>query len=1045
MSIEKHRVWATGSSAIMLALVCGAYATAAAQTAPAAPVCDTPEQKATQECIAAGQGPAAETPAPATAEGSEEVVVTGSRIRRTEFTSSSPIQVINSEATTLEGLADTAEILQGSNLASGSQQINNQLTGFVAEGGPGVNTISLRGLGAQRTLVMVNSKRLAPAGTRGQVGAADLNVLPTSIIDRIEILKDGASSIYGSDAVAGVVNVITRKNLDGGTLGANYNVTEAGGGTSYLVSGAWGKEFENGHFSISGEYNKREELRWNQRDFLSCSQDLVLNNTTQPTSIFAARRGTNLDIIDPATGRSKCFNILDAVADRLGTAPVTAVSGGTGGRFIPNAAAVAGGGPFGLDLAGWQRVGLSFAQVQTRLPAATLQQQLDAWYQSQAIVPNDPVRQRQRTFVSPVERYSLFLEGSYEFSTAAEVYSEVLYAHRSSEQESFRQLFPNVAANNPSNPFGVTSRSIVTIPTNSSQKVDFLRATLGVRGDFSLFGFDDWGYDAYVLWSKADAEYTNDIIYNDRVLATTSGPLGCNAALINISAGQPNGACTNINWFNPATITGGAFSPAEAAFLFTKETGTTEYTQTMAGLSFAGSIAELPAGRVGFALGFEWRKDEIDDTPGFNARNNNLWGQTSAGRTAGSDTVKEVYAEIEVPLVKDFVIAKELTLTASGRYTDYDSYGTNSTYKVGLNWRIIDSIRIRGTTGTSYRAPALYELFLANQTAFTGQTAIDPCLNWNLSSNPLIVQNCGPGGDNLPPNWANANSSALVITGGGAGVLTAETSKADTLGLIWTPDAPFSIALDYFKITVDNQVAQFGSANIVNQCYSLPNRATNVFCTLFNRELNPAAPNFGQITTVNNSYVNIAKQVVEGLDLTFEYRQDFGENWTVRLRSQFSWLFKDTTQTFRAFPETDNLGTIYNNQWVGNSSLRVDYKDWTFTWSVDMFSPTSNDALFGGDTFGWRGFPNCATSPTSTTCVSGLYNQSTNFEAYHAFSVRYIHEDTWSIVAGVQNIFDEPPPILSTGSGATRLGNAVAISNYDPLGRRFFLTVNYEF
>ncbi|MEN9838513.1 MAG: hypothetical protein RLZ79_2181, partial [Pseudomonadota bacterium] len=144
----------------------------------------------------------------------EEVVVTGSRIKRTEFTTASPVLIITSEDASLEGLLSTTEILQTNTLAAGSQQINDQTTGFVTENGPGANTVALRGIGSSRTLVLLNGRRLSPAGARGQLAAADLNVIPSSIVQRTEILKDGASSVYGSDAIAGVINLITNQNLD---------------------------------------------------------------------------------------------------------------------------------------------------------------------------------------------------------------------------------------------------------------------------------------------------------------------------------------------------------------------------------------------------------------------------------------------------------------------------------------------------------------------------------------------------------------------------------------------------------------------------------------------------------------------------------------------------------------------------------------------------------------------------------------------------------------------------------------------------------------
>lgn len=224
----------------------GAFAqtppTTPAPAAPAAPKADV---------VQIPPKPAAEAPA-----SQEKIIVTGSRIARDQFTSVSPIQVITAEAAVLEGMVDTAGILQGSTIATGSVQLNNQFGGFVVEGGPGINSISLRGLGAQRSLVLLNGERPGPAGVRGQVGAFDLNVIPSSIIQRVEILKDGASSIYGSDAVAGVANIITRTNISKFEISSQYNATEGGGGETWLVNAAWGHQWKNGSLNFGGRIRR---------------------------------------------------------------------------------------------------------------------------------------------------------------------------------------------------------------------------------------------------------------------------------------------------------------------------------------------------------------------------------------------------------------------------------------------------------------------------------------------------------------------------------------------------------------------------------------------------------------------------------------------------------------------------------------------------------------------------------------------------------------------------------------------------------------------
>jgi iron complex outermembrane receptor protein len=1012
---RKKNLW--GSSALMAVLAGASVATpAVAQQTDPAP--------------AEGQNNEAAT----TTTTEEDIVVTGSRIRRNEFTSTAPVQIITSEATTLEGMIDPAEVLQTSTVASGSQQINNQFTGFVTEGGPGAQTISLRGLGANRTLVLLNGRRLNPAGTRGQVVSVDLNTLPGSIIDRYEILKDGASSVYGSDAVAGVVNAITRTNLDGAQVGGSLNMPFDGGGESYNVEGSFGNVFDRGHFMAAFDYTRIENLNWGDRDYLSCAEDYVFNPTTFQ----------RIDILE--NGKPKCFNLLSQVADRLGT-----TFPGTSGRFTPDPTATAGGGQFGLDLAGWRRVGLTVGQVANRLStlnaggifptilatSTTLASSSlndaqraaieAAWRASQAAVPTNPPIYGTRNAISPSERLSLYFDGSFDLTAGQEIYGELLYNRRESSQDSLRQIFPNVAATNPNNPFGVTSRSIVTIQTDQNQSVDYFRSVAGIRGDTFV---DGWKYDLYVQYGKSDAEYTGLFVYNDRVNATV-GTTGCNQALITISGGQCSALPANgVNWFNPNTILTGNYSAAETAFLFGRETGTTEYTQTLANGTLSGDLFELPAGPVGVALGFEWRKEEIDDTPGFNARNNNYWGSTTAGRTAGEDTVRELFGEASVPILRGWRLAESLTVDGSYRWTDYDSYGDDSTYKAGVNWQITPQYRVRATQGTSFRAPALYEMFLANQSGFLSQTSIDPCQATNLVSqtNPIIIANCNA----VVPGGVGPASFALILTGGGGkGVLEAETSDAQTVGFIWTPSfTNLSVAIDYFKIQVDNQVSQFGAGNIIGACMSDPNYPNNPFCSLFTR-FDSSSTTPGAINTVQNAYVNLNKQNTTGMDLTVRWQKEFSfGRFTADLQS--TWTFDDEI-TFRTgtAPEDFN-GEIIDPDFTANLDLRFDKGDWTYFWNVDMIGKASNTEDFGGDVFGYR-----------SSGLTAYYKQYTEFTAVHDASIRYRSND-WTIIAGVQDIFDEQPPAISTGTAFSRIGT-VTTGAYDIRGRRGFVEVQRRF
>jgi iron complex outermembrane receptor protein len=233
---------------------------------------------------------------------SSEIIVTGSRIKRSAFNSASPIAVIDPEIAQKRGVMDTAEMLQSSPIASGSAQVTSAISSnFVTDGGPGASTISLRGLGANRTLVLLNSRRAGPAGTRGAVSAFDLNVLPQSIISSVQIEKDGASSVYGSDAVAGVVNILTKTKTNGLEITASGNASQYGGGDQYRLSGAWGTEWGGpnaGHIMLAADYYRQTELSQGQRRYLDCPEDYVFNKS-----------GGRADLVNPVTGKNRCAQL----------------------------------------------------------------------------------------------------------------------------------------------------------------------------------------------------------------------------------------------------------------------------------------------------------------------------------------------------------------------------------------------------------------------------------------------------------------------------------------------------------------------------------------------------------------------------------------------------------------------------------------------------------------------------------------------------------------------------------------------------------------
>ncbi len=993
----------------------------------------------------------------------EEVVVTGSRIKRNEFTSAAPIQVITSEESTLEGLSSTTQMLQQSSLAAGSFQVNNELTGFVTTGGPGVNTISLRGLGATRTLVLLNGRRMPPSGVRGTVGPVDLNTIPDAIVDRVEILKDGASSIYGSDAVAGVVNIITKKNLDGVALDIYGNRAAQDGGAQFRVNGVWGKTFDRGYINVSAAYNEQGALRRGQRKDTTCASDYEFENGSRAP----------VDYIDQKTHSAQCYtfqagdiqtgNYGNLIYPEAGYVYPDAAHGNAGGSNNAAGGFTATPTPFGM--ARLFRTGFPDTYTYT-YPAY-----------SQAL-------SNHATVLSPSKNYNLFVTGAFDLTADTQAYGELLWDRRVSVQTGLKQVFPSVNVANPNVPAGWETPGatqigsllpIVGFNIDTGQDVDYTRGLAGVRGKLGDIGFlKGWDWDVFAQYSKSSGDYFGDAFYNDRVVATT-GATACNVAPAggNLSNFTCTGFPTGIPWLSQRFLLG-QWTDAEKAFLEFRNNGHTDYTQQMVEATLTGDLFQLPAGPVGAAVGVSWRRDHIDDQPSAQEQAGNLWGSSSSGHTVGSDTVKEYFGEVDVPILKGLPAFQSLDLQASGRHTDYKSYGASNTYKVGLNWQIIPSIRLRATQGTSFRAPALYELYLAHQTSFAAQNAnLDPCINWQANPNTVLQTNCNS--EHIDPGYAGAGSSATITTGGGAGILKAETSKAKTIGVIWTPRfIDLSVAVDYSDIVVNNEVTRFGAFNILLGCYGVNTYPNNPFCQLFTRDnaqfLPGGAPNpnWHRILTVNNSYTNVATQTNHALDLTTRYRHDF-DFGRLTVNSQFTWQLKNTTQLSSLFAPTDPNGSTNLPDFNGINTVRFDHGDWTVFWSSQFIAKSSDAGLSTnpGDqvssqkysttcNFEGQGLHTCndptyfghfrilsasgavSASGSTPTVPRLIYSKRyEEFTVYHTISVRK-KMDSWTFQAGIQNVFDERPPHLSANE--TRIGTT-AVFNYDEVGRRAFVEV----
>ena len=1001
-----NRTTCLESAALAAALIGLACSTSAFAQDAAAPA----------DCADANSDGACDVTTAAAAEASGGIVVTGSRIRRDSFNSPSPISVISRDDSTIAGFDSSSEILQGTSVTAGARQIDNTFGGFLTDGGPGANTLSLRSLGAARTLLLLNGRRLAPSGTSGSVLSADLNVLPNAIVDRIEILKDGASSVYGSDAIAGVVNIVTDNQVSGLTLDGGMSVPNVGEGITRRIAIIAGYKGDRLKISGSFEIYDRTDLSYRAHDYLACQTAYVRAN---PTSPFGSG-----DFIDPVTGKPKCYPTgatgLDGVTvNTIGTSARAGAAGGPGNaaigtfsRFRANPAA--GGSVPGFEgVNGGDTNGLGNRDTTNALYF-------------------------DKSLVSPATNYNAFGQATYELHALgdAELYADALYTRRNSSQRAFFQAILDYARGSPLLPSVLSFSNLgtldqLTVPVgvrvfssrnyNSSQRVEYTRFGGGIRGSLPI---SDWTYDFFAGRSYNYAEYdlqqmnTSRLRQSQDVVASGTGFVcrdtsnGCVAAP-----------------FLTADVINGAIPQDFLAFVAAPVTGRTKFWETTFSAQIGGTLTELPAGKVGFALGAEHRKQRIDDQPSIEQQTGALYNFSTSGITQGRDAVSEVFGELEVPLLRDHPFASELTLNASGRYTDYDSYGSGWTYKFGGVFAPIREVSFRATYGTSFRAPGLSEQFRSPTAGFLSST-VDPCYQFSIRApDSTIYRNCVAAG--VAVGYGNgavgdplAQSVRVLTTGGSQTGLEAETSKNWTVGTILKPVLPglgkLELAVDYFNIEVNNGVALFGGGNIISSCYNDPQFTTGTnggeLCRFVTRDAT-GTPNPFRATVVNG-FINISDNKVRGLDFNLRYSTDVGPG-SLRINAGATRYLEQASRIASTDALDDDNGEIYVPKWSGNLDITYGIDDVSFYYGLDWIGAMDSYEALGEDP------------------ATSIYQFSTPDYFTHNASVSWQVND-FRLTAGVRNFTDKQPPNISAFV-FNRLGNGPLYSGFDHIGRTFFV------
>lgn len=1004
--------------AALIGGLCCALPTAFAQDATTptpAPAAQTEEQKKAQQVA---EDSADEQP---------EVVITGSRIRRTEFSTPAPVTIITAERSALAGLLSTEEILRGTTAASG-QQVNDSFTGFVTDGGAGANQISLRGLGAQRTLVLVNGKRWSPSGVQGSVNSVDLTAIPSSMIGRIEILKDGASSVYGADAVAGVVNVITKESFDGLQLNLQALSTAEMDGQRYVADLSYGKVTDNGSISFSAQYQKLERLVRADRDWAKCDRDPRITDQDNDGII---------DNTSPVDGSPLCFGFIYGLANTalgfLRYEPSLATPTPANRYFDPRV-----NGVFGV--ARYTRLPLNGLSPISPPATTASNPPLNALYDNDGAFYNDTLSPTVADIQPRSELISFTSFGQRDLDIAggqSTAYYEAYWNRRDTTASGgYSQFFPVVnavtddgLALHPYNPLAApfNARGLLGFafyqPVMPSYElydpaarvsVERYNVFAGIKGDF----VGSWDYDVVVGFGHSEGTYRQQLFLADRVEAAinrivvnpSTGAVTCSpAALLEF----PN--CVPANLSTADALLFGRLPQNVIDFIRKDTQGKTTYEGLSASAYLTGELFDMPAGAVSAVFGAEWRREEIDDVPDIEAQNNNFFNFVSAGITRGKDTVKEVFAELEVPLLKNKPFAESLVINGSARYTDYDSYGDDSTYRGTLSYQIIPEVGLRATFGTSFRAPDLYEQFLGDQQGFVSNLS-DPCINYGARARPgdPLYDNCAAQG--LAEDFFNPES--LLSFTGGAGDLTAETSESFTAGIILKPEfIDLSVAVDYFDIQVEGTVASPSEAFLLSQCYNSPG-FSSPFCSRI-------GPRDAQdvITFVDASFVNIGVQKSRGVDFSALYEREF-EIGTLTLDFDATYLIEQQQELFGEV--TDLEGRWGFPRWSAELETRFDWRDFRFAWLVDFIGESRETPV---------------TDPGTTNI--DRYFRTPNV-AYHTLSVRYSGND-WQVIGTVRNVLNKDPPFISGGQGqdgANRFLNTLPGVGYDLFGRTFVLQVS---
>ncbi|WP_372784642.1 TonB-dependent receptor domain-containing protein [Phenylobacterium sp.] len=937
----------------------------------------------------------------------QEVIVTGSHIARQDYSASTPVVTIGAAAVQKTGSVTLDTVLkeQPQFVASTGSTTNSS-------GNGGQANIQLRGLGRARTLVLMDGRRLPPANSDGSV---DINAIPTSLIENVEIITGGASAVYGSDAIAGVVNIRMKHHFDGLEVSAQYGIAGHGDAEDYKIGVAGGGDFDSGRGSsvFSLEYSNRNPIYYADRSFTAGSQrDSVL-----PQGLVSFASGTPTQAA------------LDAVFGKYGVAPGVVKAGNQFG-FNAN------GSLFSTGLSVQNYKGSTDPTLFAIGPTAVLAE-----------------GRQYRYLQLPLETYSVFNRTSFDLDENNHLFGQFSYTNSVGATQLNPVPGPSNATTgvplipvtnpfipadlktllasraNPTAPIALSKRFDVFGPRLQENHNDTFQVVIGANGKLPI---SDWTYDAYGSYGK------NSILIERPVWQS-------HAALQTLLSAPDGGASICAGGFNPFGQQ--AVSAACGAFINKHLQSTAEIEQRVVEASAQGGLFDLPAGRVRFAAGADYREDY------FNSQADPLIiaGDIIAGNGSsfvGSTNVKEGYLELLVPMLKDLPFAKDVSADLGYRYSDYSSVGGVKTYKADVNWQVVDAFTFRGGYERAIRAPSIGELDapVVNGTTIIGLAGSigsgDPCDvrgAYRTGANGAKVRAlCLATGvpSSIIDTFTFAQQSVGNISGGNPN-LHQETADTFSVGAVWRPRfaAPLfsnlSVSLDYYNIDLKDAVGSITAPLVLSRCFNAsgvtnPNYdASNVFCGRVTRNSD------GSINLVSQQSLNLGGYKTAGYDLQADWRFEtsaigLNDGGDLNINLLTNYLDNFLIKSLPGDPFLQFAGTIGNGQIDPVAIARP-------RWKSNLDASYSRGPMNLGVTWRYIGKMSNAANVGTPGTAAGVPAVS-----YVDLTGRYKLTEKVELWGVIANVADKHPPVYPA-VGSTDL------ATYDAVGRRFILGVKARF